>query len=768
MALRAFFDDIVCGASVDQSCAELQDIKSALTELLHRYSADMAERSICRISRLYPCGSMVEKSALWKTNAEIYQANKGYRRKYASTYIEFDILAVLDASQKIAGVQGCPECFFIYSARLSGDAEEHAPKRQFSALQTDVIDKRFHAELHKSVTTMCRCFADCEIHDYKQSWKRNVYLYLNSPKAHNVKCNKCIVRRETGYIQVASFGTKFEAAKHLGHCSCVFKWTSTKQKLRMPDVTNLKRRKKTKEILVYVDFLPAFELTPLSVYEQKNRLQEKETDSSPDAFESDHVSECSQNKIHVDDSGSNTLLGENTNNVPGKHKGDFEEAVYVAENYELSDVPTECSQINVILDRSSSALAIDNCVVAVKNEHTNGNNHHRSLNALEADASDIVKDGKEIIMGSYTSNMSAATAFHSENGRNQGVESPRTETHANVEARNVTSEDTDCERGQYEHNLDLSVEQRYDKQEYEDRVPVTQQNEKELMDETTLDEHVWAVVDVKQADLSEHNKTTLHAINSDKTPTETPVSYSSNQLATVVTEYQEEDTSTEVVDAMDKHKEDVMTENETKEQNAGTSTDMSAFFNQELGGEKVVLAKSCTSCGKGCWRMSHSETENKTILENLSDEHRRCFMVIKYLFEQICLLSCVPAQMNGYHLKTSIIRHSSTCFRTDGDYVQCVYDILNGLGVAFNSRHLESTLAENNLLRKPGTPFPFYAEKIRFLLQILDEINATFIDKSCIFRNRYSAKQCLRIIKRGRQRVYEPFFYSGDFNNPFI
>lgn len=124
MALRAFFDDIVCGASVDQSCPELQDIKSALTELLHRYSADMSERTICRVSRLYPCGSMVEKTALWKTNAEIYHANKCYRRKYAKTYIEFDILAVLDASQNIVGVQGCPECFFTYCVRFSGDAEE--------------------------------------------------------------------------------------------------------------------------------------------------------------------------------------------------------------------------------------------------------------------------------------------------------------------------------------------------------------------------------------------------------------------------------------------------------------------------------------------------------------------------------------------------------------------------------------------------------------------------------------------------------------------
>ena len=65
-ALNVFFDKILKNVSIDYSNHEIQDIQAALKEILHRIEHRINERGIFTISRIQACGSMEEKTALWK------------------------------------------------------------------------------------------------------------------------------------------------------------------------------------------------------------------------------------------------------------------------------------------------------------------------------------------------------------------------------------------------------------------------------------------------------------------------------------------------------------------------------------------------------------------------------------------------------------------------------------------------------------------------------------------------------------------------------
>ena len=58
-------------SSVDYSCNEIEDIQTAVLELMERIVSKINERGLFYISRIEPCGSMVEKAALCKTDYKI-------------------------------------------------------------------------------------------------------------------------------------------------------------------------------------------------------------------------------------------------------------------------------------------------------------------------------------------------------------------------------------------------------------------------------------------------------------------------------------------------------------------------------------------------------------------------------------------------------------------------------------------------------------------------------------------------------------------------
>ena len=64
--LNKLFEDVVTKVSIDNNNQEIQDIQSAVRIMLGRVVTRVNKRGRFQISRIQPCGSMAEQTAVWK------------------------------------------------------------------------------------------------------------------------------------------------------------------------------------------------------------------------------------------------------------------------------------------------------------------------------------------------------------------------------------------------------------------------------------------------------------------------------------------------------------------------------------------------------------------------------------------------------------------------------------------------------------------------------------------------------------------------------
>ena len=109
----------------------------------------------------------------------------------------------------------------------------------------------------------------------------------------------------------------------------------------------------------------------------------------------------------------------------------------------------------------------------------------------------------------------------------------------------------------------------------------------------------------------------------------------------------------------------------------------------DLEHKYLIVAKRCNLCYKN-WRVSDSLQEVDFVLNKMSDKHRMCFKVLKFITEHELL--------NAYYLKLVVIHHSNNCSDSSKDCVNCVTDILNNLLQAFKNGVLMSFHGNYNVL----------------------------------------------------------------------
>ena len=122
--LNGLFEEVNTKMSnKDHNNPEILDIQTAVHTMLERIVTRVNQRGIFKITHMQPCGSMVEKTAVWK-----------YSKRIGERYTEFDFLANLAYSvQIICRDQGCGLCVRVsklpvntessdkYQSNFSGD-----------------------------------------------------------------------------------------------------------------------------------------------------------------------------------------------------------------------------------------------------------------------------------------------------------------------------------------------------------------------------------------------------------------------------------------------------------------------------------------------------------------------------------------------------------------------------------------------------------------------------------------------------------------------
>ena len=227
---RLFYENILRNAPLDFNNKEIQDIQTAVRQMLERVTVQMntEPESPFKISYIQPCGSMEEKSSILKSRSYDYN---GVR---LTKYIEFDYLAIIDQPDDVRLEGSCPGCHFGQKSILKQDDEFPLG---------DDAEVVFHMQLGISTASLCSCF----------SLDEDAISF--EPANPNINgCSSCTVTMDTGCLTVMPKVLNC----HLSGCSLILLWTSYVSSLSDFDCNDtLQTTKQIKYLPIHIDFIPA-------------------------------------------------------------------------------------------------------------------------------------------------------------------------------------------------------------------------------------------------------------------------------------------------------------------------------------------------------------------------------------------------------------------------------------------------------------------------------------------------------------------------------
>ena len=239
-------EEVNTRASIDHGNQEIRDIQTALHTVLERIVTRVNERRIFKISRIVPCGSMVERTTVLKFNI----CNE--------MYTEFDFLANLEYSPNIiCRDHGCGQCVKVSELPVSVGAmsklQGYNDKFWSDGTRCDHL---FWREINTCLGSDCHCFyVQC---DKEPTFPTYSYILAAECKS-DYRCDKCVVEMPTGILRVnhsVAVGSDPTAAK----CSLAFMWTSKANTLPVYDYLLQEEARQVTSLPVHVDFLPALEV----------------------------------------------------------------------------------------------------------------------------------------------------------------------------------------------------------------------------------------------------------------------------------------------------------------------------------------------------------------------------------------------------------------------------------------------------------------------------------------------------------------------------
>ena len=108
-----------------------------------------------------------------------------------------------------------------------------------------------------------------------------------------------------------------------------------------------------------------------------------------------------------------------------------------------------------------------------------------------------------------------------------------------------------------------------------------------------------------------------------------------------------------------------------------------------------AVPKKCNVCeydydDQYRWRRSWCIAEIQAFSKTkISDKHRRCYQIMKYL-----------PNIRKYLIKNAVLQHSTTCSDTSDNYVNCVIKVYQDIGNAYNRGEFLSYHSNINILSK--------------------------------------------------------------------
>ena len=260
--MNSFFEDILKTSSVDYSCNEIEDIQTAVLEMMERIAVKINERGLFNISRIEPCGSMAEKAALWKTN-DMNIANGTISEKY----LEFDFLAVLVKTDDIKlPMHDCKVCKEVNGSLMNirllnkyGYTEmlTNGALKDESINDPRITELLFRRELRASFVSFCNCLAISR--DRPHDLLHGI-SFTRKFDHLSVGCTECSIRKASGTLVIA-LGSPYETIRlhdSINYTLLLY-WESMSSSLFAPVGYNINKTQNMKCFRIHIDFIAALE-----------------------------------------------------------------------------------------------------------------------------------------------------------------------------------------------------------------------------------------------------------------------------------------------------------------------------------------------------------------------------------------------------------------------------------------------------------------------------------------------------------------------------
>ena len=259
--MNSFFEDILKTSSVDYSCNEIEDIQTAVLEMMERIAVKINERGLFNISKIEPCGSMAEKAALWKTYEKYNKSN--VKKTISEKYLEFDFLAVLAKTDDIKLLmRDCKGCKKVHGSLLNNTLlQKYGYTEMLRNTKLEdvdinipfIIDRLFPREVGASIVSLCNCWTiqggfydNCFELLPDSSYTRKFYH-------SSAGCTECSISRASGTLEIEPGPDKTR------NCTLILQWKSKSSSLFAPVGYSIKQTQNMKRFLIHIDFIAALE-----------------------------------------------------------------------------------------------------------------------------------------------------------------------------------------------------------------------------------------------------------------------------------------------------------------------------------------------------------------------------------------------------------------------------------------------------------------------------------------------------------------------------
>lgn len=256
--LNELFEEIMSKASIDYNNREIKDIQAAVHTMLERVVTRVNERGIFNVSRIQPCGSMAERTALWKCD-----------NLRGQIYTEFDFLAILDNIHETSyDMLACAGGVLLHQLPIDGKAlQKYYAGSVFTNIWTYNIGENFDIlflkELDASLRSLCGCASvGCRDRSECRGRVPNVMASTGSETCNDHGCGRCVVDMPTGSLRANPSVSVVRDINNTGpeKCSLVLLWTRKAKSFAVYDTFLPSQLQSIPAFPIYVDFLPTLEL----------------------------------------------------------------------------------------------------------------------------------------------------------------------------------------------------------------------------------------------------------------------------------------------------------------------------------------------------------------------------------------------------------------------------------------------------------------------------------------------------------------------------